>query len=575
MAKVDPFSVLYSKKVSALDFKWDTMVAPPLLSLMSPQDIYALNQIAMSNRLASDPDKKYKMIDNILVNRGFKKIASGTNRVAYKYLENQNLCLKVAIDRVGLKDNPAEFKNQFKLKPFVVRLFEVSPCGTVALEERVEPLTHIEEYANIIDDVFNFIVEKIIGKYVVDDIGTKYWQNVGIRKSFGPVLLDFPYVYEIDGAKLHCNWMNPDTHEYCLGDIDYDDGFNKLVCNKCGKEYFAKQLAKQVEERTVIIDNLKGEIPHMAIKLMRGNEIVREFSTERESSVITPPTKKESPLVKVRLKNKGKFNKRQQEKEKRDEEHTKAVKEANERYTERMQRQVRTGLDNLYNTAPQDSEESDTREVTLGELSGNPETYLQNSRFEKAKVRVEPEVKEETRTINISEQNNGLTMSMGDAIKRAFGNDIFKPIQVEDKDEILQSHIKKCNDNMQQIRDSVSAQPMVDFHKEDPDVLKDDEQVASDNIAGTEVIYIDTEDGMSDIVEVATSESVLPEEDPDDDSVRYLNNTKYTKVDAKEPTSEEVEVTEEMARGSSWGNPVKCSEVVIELEEDDSVLELY
>lgn len=577
MAKVDPFSVLYSKKVSALDFKWDTMVAPPLLSLISPQDIYALNQIAMSNRLASDPDKKYKMINNVLVNRGFKKIASGTNRVAYKYLENQNLCLKVAIDRVGLKDNPAEFKNQFKLKPFVVRLFEVSPCGTVALEERVEPLTHIEEYANIIDDVFNFIVEKIIGKYVVDDIGTNYWQNVGIRKSFGPVLLDFPYVYEIDGAKLHCNWMNPDTHEYCLGDIDYDDGFNKLVCNKCGKEYFAKQLAKQVEERTVIIDNLKGEIPHMAIKLMRGNEIVREFSTERESSVITPPTKKESPLVKVRLKNKGKFNKRQQEKEKRDEEHTKAVKEANERYTERMQRQVRTGLDNLYNTAPQDSEESDTREVTLGELSGNPETYLQNSRFEKAKVRVESEDKEETETINISEQNNGLTTSMGDVIKQALENDANK----HSNTETLQQYIdppqrmgdiqrKKETDTLEEIAECVSEMASNSTYD-----FRDGVQVTSDKITVTETTDIDTEDGMSDIVEVATSESVLPEEDPDDDSVRYLNNTKYTKVDAKEPTSEEVEVTEEMARGSSWGNPVKCSEVVIELEEDDSVLELY
>lgn len=522
MAKIDPFSVLYHKQVSALDFKWDTMVAPPLLSLISPQDIYALNKIATSNKLASDPDTKYKMIDNILVPRGFKKIASGTNRVAYKYLENQDLCLKVAIDRVGLKDNPAEFQNQFKLKPFVVRLFEISPCGTVALEERVEPLVHIEEYINIIDDVFNFIVEKIIGKYVVDDIGNKYWQNTGIRSGFGPVLLDFPYVYELDGAKLHCNWMNPDTHEYCFGEIDYDDGFNQLVCNRCGKKYFAKQLGKQVEKRAVVVER-KGEIPAMSIKLMRGDKVVKEFNTEREASVITPPSsQQEKPLVNMRVLNKKKFEKRQLEKDKKNKEYAEAVKDANKRHDERMQKQVEEGLKVLHEGSQVENKEDNQRTVNLAELTENPSAYLQNSRFPKAAMEVN---EKSERLVDISEQqDNSLTTNMGDLLKDAG----------------------------------------VQFSQE---YVSNDENTQGDTDLENDVT-------LHDIVEVPVTDYAFPEEDKDDENVRYLNGVKYTKVDTEEPTSEDI-ITEEMRKNSSWDNPVKCTEVTIDLEDDDSVMDMY
>ena len=245
---------LYSKRMSPLEFNWETMVAPPLLSLLNINDAIMLNKIAMSNKLASKPKEKYQMIKSILEPRGFKQLASGTNRVVYKFLEDQRYCLKVALDRVGLKDNPAEFNNQFKLKPFVAKTFETTPCGTVALVERVKPITSKEEYRYIAGDIFDLLIEKIIGKYVVDDIGTKFFQNIGIRVGWGPVLLDYPYVYELDGRKLMCNWQNPYTKEYCLGEIDYDSGCNFLVCTKCGKQYQARQLAKQIENKSLVIE---------------------------------------------------------------------------------------------------------------------------------------------------------------------------------------------------------------------------------------------------------------------------------------------------------------------------------
>lgn len=68
------------------------------------------------------------------------------------------------------------------------------------------------------------------------------------------MLLDFPYVYELDGNKLYCS--APDENSptgLCGGEIDYDDGFNFLRCTKCGVQYRVKELAKAIKEETVMV----------------------------------------------------------------------------------------------------------------------------------------------------------------------------------------------------------------------------------------------------------------------------------------------------------------------------------
>ena len=288
MSRVDIIDRLYARKMCALDFNFEMLAARPLLSLLTPRDIEELRRIAISVKLSSKPKEKYTMIDNILVPRGFKKIASGTNRVAYKYLEDQSIVLKVAFDKVGMKDNPREFLNQYKLKPFVTKVFEVSPCGTVGLFERVVPITTIEEYVTIAEDVFKMIVRKIIGKYVVDDIGTDYFQNIGVRKGFGPVLLDFPYVYELDGNKIYCNAKDPITNMPCGGEIDYDSGYNKLICKKCGKRYFAHQLANFKENNKIQVRK-EGEIK-MSISIKRSGKTIRRLNSDLSSDVLPSRT---------------------------------------------------------------------------------------------------------------------------------------------------------------------------------------------------------------------------------------------------------------------------------------------
>ena len=265
---------IYSKTTSINDFKWDSLYAPPLLSFVTPEDIMYLSKLASSIKYSSKIDYKYAEIDRILKARGFVKLSAGTNRVCYRYLENDSIVLKIAIDDVGKKDNPREFKNQFYLKPYVTKIFEVSPCGVMALVERVDNLKSREEFISIAGDIFDVISNWIIGKYVLEDIGTKYFLNWGVRHGFGPVLLDFPYMYELDGEKLTCNLPISNTGEICDGLIDYDAGYNTLVCLKCHTEYKAIELKKALEENKIIGQGKVGSKMKISIKVDGKEKII-------------------------------------------------------------------------------------------------------------------------------------------------------------------------------------------------------------------------------------------------------------------------------------------------------------
>lgn len=252
MSRVSIIEKLYStKKKSALEFNYDALWAPPIRALLPQQDINELYRIATSLKYNSNIEKKYELIDAVMKPRGFRRGNCGTNRVVYNFLEDTRFIAKIAIDKVGLKDSPAEFKNQNYFKPFCCKIFEVDPTGVIAFVERVNPISSLEEFLSVSDDIFNMMVTKIIGKYVVDDLGTDKFMNYGLRYSyngvnFGPVIIDFPYAYELDGSKLICNRpiILPSGQEVpCGGEIDYDNGMNKLVCQKCRREYTAKELS--------------------------------------------------------------------------------------------------------------------------------------------------------------------------------------------------------------------------------------------------------------------------------------------------------------------------------------------
>lgn len=92
----------------------------------------------------------------------------------------------------------------------------------------------------------------------------------------GVCLIDYPYLYELDGNKLYCRKPDPLSQtSKCDGVIDYDDGYNHLVCTKCGAKYKAKELKKDIDSNEIKLVKEKGEYT-MNIKISGGSKNIAE-----------------------------------------------------------------------------------------------------------------------------------------------------------------------------------------------------------------------------------------------------------------------------------------------------------
>ena len=250
MTRDELLKKIYSKKKLVRNFDYDGLWHAPISSYLSKYDLDALYKVAKSARLSAKPKEKFKAMDDIMRSRGFTRFASGTNRVVYKSEFDASILMKVGLDDVGIHDNIGEYHNQNVLKPFCAKMFDVSQNWVVGMSERVTPIQNRREFESVAGDVFDILNGVIIGKYVLEDIGCDFFMNWGIRIGFGPVLLDYPYCYILDGNKLQCTKVDPRTGQVCGGFIDYDDGINTLICERCGQRYTAKSLGKSLGLKT-------------------------------------------------------------------------------------------------------------------------------------------------------------------------------------------------------------------------------------------------------------------------------------------------------------------------------------
>ena len=224
---------------------YDNLKVNPLLSYFSMDDINQINQISSSVRLNNNPREKYRLIEEIMKKRGFRLIGGGTNRRTYTCDYDNRIVAKVGTDKVGFSNNLREFVNQDVLKPFCCKIFEVSPCGTLAIIESVYPIKTIEEFQSVGEDIFNVLYFKIRNKDIaMEDIGFRSYKNWGIRDNFGPVLLDYPTMYVADPKKCFCTQKDA-YGRYCNHPLDYDEGFDNIVCTKCGHRYLSKFISKK------------------------------------------------------------------------------------------------------------------------------------------------------------------------------------------------------------------------------------------------------------------------------------------------------------------------------------------
>ena len=293
MRNSDIAALYFRRRLEDGGFDWEHFTHAPISSYISLPEIQYFDHIATSAKLAGK-SKRYKidMMSEVLRPKGFIYMTAGTNRVVFRNDYDQSFLLKIGFDSTGINDSLREFHNQEVLKPFVPKVFDVSARGTIGLVERVHPILNRAEFASVAGQIFDILNKKILGKYVLEDIGTDFFKNWGLRDGFGPALLDYPYVYEIDGSKLVCNKPLPDG-TLCKGFIEYDEGFNTLVCELCGRRHTAKSLAKNNGAILITKDYLTQQrgrrtmqLPKVQIKRSDGSTYGDDLSVNVKEDVV-------------------------------------------------------------------------------------------------------------------------------------------------------------------------------------------------------------------------------------------------------------------------------------------------
>ena len=279
----------YNESLKFTISDWNKMTKPPLISYVPPNVIEQVRRVVDSVRLMNLPSKKYKMVNEILSPLGIKPLASGTNRRTFYVEYDPSVVIKIASDRVGKRDNLSEFRLQEVVKPFCTKTFDVTPDGIMSLVERVETMTSYQFKYVYTGDIFDFIMLILDRGYIMEDIGGNFHKNWGLRVGFGPVILDYPYVFEVDYTKLRCSFVDPITKEKCDGYLDYDysKGMSEIVCTKCGTRYSARSLAIEYNKESIINTRKRdNEMPlfnnTMKVFIKRGDKIVKRFYNETE-----------------------------------------------------------------------------------------------------------------------------------------------------------------------------------------------------------------------------------------------------------------------------------------------------
>lgn len=284
--------ILLTPQTSNLDAMFESITMPHWSQFVTTNDIDCIYQTVTSRRLAGNFDKRKKILDDVMAARGFKFLAGGTNRATYRHLEVPTIVAKVPIDKVGLHDNQCEYLNQKKLWPFCAKMIQVTPYGAVGFAERLEPILNRNQF-NAFAPMIYWTIIQVVGKFVMEDIGTNYYKNWGIRKGFGACLLDYVYLFDLDGSKLICK-QPLSNGQVCLGEIDYDPGFNQLYCKKCGRMYNASELQMAIDDSVVLCDNktIGGKKP-MLVTLKKGDKVLS--SSLNSDSIVRPEFRSSAP----------------------------------------------------------------------------------------------------------------------------------------------------------------------------------------------------------------------------------------------------------------------------------------
>lgn len=250
-------------------------------------------------KMKSTTERKKFYIEYLKKYAGLHFLASGTNRMCFTSEWDPNVIVKLAYNS-GRKNAENEMFIQDKLKPHVSKTFDMTPDGIFSLHERVIEIGSKEDLLPFAEQHFMIMMDFYERGFIIEDVGTKTFRNLGVRPEHGLVLLDYPTVYQIRPGDLKCS---------CGGRIFYDAGFNRLQCHTCGKVFTAASLSsgaarnyselQQSQNVTTTTNEYLGGVK-MKFKLnitVDGTTETRNFDTRKYQDRPVPQVSEPKPEI--------------------------------------------------------------------------------------------------------------------------------------------------------------------------------------------------------------------------------------------------------------------------------------
>lgn len=258
-----------------LERAFDDLQGPMVEDLFDAETIKSIKLVVTNPKIKFFKDK-FRILAGILNPLGYILAHAGTNRVVFQPQFDDSFVVKIGLDIAGRTNNPNEIVNQKYLKPFVCKCFDTTDDGVIGTFERVVPIENLYQLWSVREDIFD-IMRAITKRFIIDDFGTEAFKNWGVRKGFGPVLLDYADMYILDKDTAYCR-KPIDWHStaVCGGELGYTPGYNKIMCKKCGGIGKAKQY-KGKEKLSVYVPSRGIDMGIKCVIKVGGKTV---FSTE-------------------------------------------------------------------------------------------------------------------------------------------------------------------------------------------------------------------------------------------------------------------------------------------------------
>lgn len=228
-----------------------------------------MNKVCQSKR-TTDNNEKAKMMLNVLDKHeiDYEQLGAGTNRLAVLI---DGYVFKLALDRWGLQDNKNEYTTSKELQPFVAKTYECNENGLVLVGEYVTVLSKDEFNDEAVKNEMRKILGLISWDYLLDDVGVvvKNFMNWGYRDDGQLVILDYAYVYRIEGEEMICGNILDDNN-ICSTMLEYDGyNFDRIHCPSCKKKFTAMDIRRRIDFEFEKKQNAIARSPEFSYKVTK------------------------------------------------------------------------------------------------------------------------------------------------------------------------------------------------------------------------------------------------------------------------------------------------------------------